>query len=193
MLDLVLGREDTDVARLLELLQKLLDKTESNTDQYKEVVQKLQNTIRRMIEEDPYSQMTVIGQTGMFKASHFNNLDEDDKQVLKKNDALKEDASKSIDLVKLLQQKPKLDYELRDQYKSSTITFKFVAFKTANVWNQSIQMPKRVFFTTKFYMFRQTQTEQVMLMLPKSVARNLEYQQVLHAREAGGSNLLKGR
>ena len=54
-------------------------------------------------------------------------------------------------------------------------------------------MPKRVFFTTKFYMFRQTQTEQVMLMLPKSVARNLEYQQVLHAREAGGSNLLKGR
>lgn len=193
MLDVVLGREDTDVAKLLELLDKLLDKNESSAGQHKEAVQKLQNTIKRMLEEDPYSQMAVIGKTGMFKASQFSNLEDDDKQQLEKNDALEAGAAKNLDLAKIRPPKPKLEHELSDPWKSSTISFKFVAFKTANVWSQSVQMPSRVFFTMKFYMFRQTQTEQVVLRLPTSVAKNMQHQQALQSREVGTSALLKGK
>lgn len=134
MLDVVLGREDTDVAKLLELLDKLLDRNESNSGRYKEVVQKLQRTIKRMLEEDPYSQMAVIGKTGIFKAGHFSNLEDEDKASLEKNDA-EAGAAKNLDLAKILPPTPKLEYELSDPCKSSTISFKFVAFKTANVWS----------------------------------------------------------
>ena len=82
--------------------------------------------------------MAVIGKTGMFKASHFSNLEDEDKQQLQKNEAVQAEVAKNLDLAKVLPPKPKLEYELSDQYKSSTISFKFVAFKTANVWNQSI-------------------------------------------------------
>lgn len=41
MLDVLLGRDDTDVQKLLELLQKLLDKTQEHQQQYKGVISKL--------------------------------------------------------------------------------------------------------------------------------------------------------
>jgi hypothetical protein len=69
--------------------------------------------------------------------------------------------------------KPKLEIELKDQFKASTISIKIVAFKTPNMLNRSISMPNRVFFTTKFFTFRKTTTDQVILRLPKSVAKDL--------------------
>lgn len=138
MLDVVLGREDTDVARLLELLENLLEKNEGNSNQHKEVVNKLQRTIQRMLEEGPYSQMAVIGKTGMFKAGQFGNLAEDDKRSLEKNEALEGDLAKRLDIAKALPPKPTLERELQDHHAASAISFKFVAFKTANSWNQSI-------------------------------------------------------
>lgn len=85
--------------------------------------------------------------------------------------------------------KPKLDIEYNDQFKSSTISFKFIAIKTPSVLNQSVQMPHRVQFSTKFFMFRERKAEPVVLRLPKSVARSLKHQNVMQEREANGEDL----
>ena len=53
---------------------------------------------------------------------------------------------------------------------------KFVAFKTMLNINRSISMPKRLYFTTKFYTFRETTTREVLLRLPKAEAKDLEEQ-----------------
>ena len=53
---------------------------------------------------------------------------------------------------------------------------KFVAFKTMLNINRSISMPKRLYFTTKFYTFRETSTREVLLRLPKAEAKDLEEQ-----------------
>ena len=79
----------------------------------------------------------------------------------------------------LVTYKPKLDIELKDQFKASTISIKIVAFKTPSILNRSIAMPNRVYFTTKFFTFRQTKTDQVFLRLPKSVAKDLQQQQTM--------------
>jgi len=80
--------------------------------------------------------------------------------------------------------KPSLDIEYNDQYKASKITFKFVAFKTPKQINRSISMPNRVFFTTKFYTFKQSKTEQVLLRLPKLLAKNMKEQSNMQAAVA---------
>jgi len=59
-----------------------------------------------------------------------------------------------------------------------------VAFKKPNVLNRSILMPDRLFFTTKFYTFRETKTAGVQLRLPKAVANDLEQQRAAQNAQA---------
>lgn len=113
-----------------------------------------------MLETDPMSQMTMFGTSGTFKASQFNNLPEQDKiQILKDSGRSKDTKSVSsgqgLDM-NLATYKPKIDIELKDQFKASTISIKIVAFKTPSILNRSIAMPTRVYFTTKFFTFRET-------------------------------------
>ena len=160
---------------MTDLLQKLLTQTQGNQELYKDVISRLQNSILRMLETDPNSQLTMFGTTGRFKALQFNNLPEQDKiQIL--NDSARTikslNSGQALDM-NMLTYKPKIEIELKDQFKASTISIKIVAFKTPNMLNRSISMPNRVYFTTKFFTFRKTTTDQVILRLPKSVAKDL--------------------
>lgn len=103
--------------------------------------------------------MSVVGRSGYFNTGKNRNLAEDDKKLLAVNEVFKDGIPKNIDIEKAIPVKPKLELEYKDPKMASTVSFKFVAFKTANNWNQQIQMPTRVFFTMKFYMFRETKTE----------------------------------
>ena len=58
---------------------------------------------------------------------------------------------------------------------------KFVAFKTNTKINRHVLMPQRLYFTTKFYTFRERKTAQVLLRLPKAEARDLDAQKKLHS------------
>ena len=88
-----------------------------------------------MLEGDPYSQMSVVGRSGYFNTGKYSNLGEDDKKLLAVNKVLQDGHPKNIDLEKAIPVKPKLELELKDPLMASTVTFKFVAFKTANNWN----------------------------------------------------------
>ena len=66
--------------------------------------------------------------------------------------------------------KPKLDLELKDMLRACEINIKFVFFKTPQYLNREIRMPKKVFFTAKFFTKRQTKTGNVSLRLPKAQA-----------------------
>ena len=63
----------------------------------------------------------------------------------------------------LIASEPRMDLELQDPYKASTITVKFVALKTALQLNPDWTVPTKLFFTFKFFTFRSLQTEPVLL------------------------------
>lgn len=71
--------------------------------------------------------------------------------------------------------RPSLDIELKGKTKpmASTLTFKFIAIKTLDVADMPSVFPSRVFFTQKFYNFKESKTEPGLLRLPLSVAKNL--------------------
>jgi len=65
---------------------------------------------------------------------------------------------------------PNLDLEHKDDFKASTFTFKFVSFKASQgQYNQQtqMQMPSKMFFTLKFFSFKETKTETVVLKAPQ--------------------------
>ncbi len=63
---------------------------------------------------------------------------------------------------RLLASEPRLDLEMGDPLKASTITMKFVAVKTPfNCGN--INFPTKVYFTFKFFTFHSVHTETVYL------------------------------
>jgi|TARA_B110000285_G_scaffold129590_1_gene145789 hypothetical protein len=85
-------------------------------------------------------------------------------------------APEMLDITKY-QIKPKIDLEINDILKASEISIKFVVFKTPQSMNRDIRMPKKVFFTTKFFTKRQSKTGLVFLRLAKSVAADFKKQQ----------------
>lgn len=70
---------------------------------------------------------------------------------------------------KLIASEPRMDIEMQDIYKASTLTFKFVAMKTP--FNPDIQIPSKVFFTFKFFTFKSVETEKVVLKLPPELEK----------------------
>lgn len=46
------------------------------------MIARLEGQIIRMLDQDPYSQMTMFGTTGRFKALQFNNLPDKDKRAI---------------------------------------------------------------------------------------------------------------
>ena len=132
MLEVLLGRDDTDAAKLIELLKSLLGKIDKNQVKYKDAVAKLQTTITRMLENDPYSELSVVSKTGLYKTGHFGNLIDEDKRMLENNKVVDKDAAKALDLENIGPFKPNMEIELKDSFKASKISFKFVAFRTAN-------------------------------------------------------------
>lgn len=63
---------------------------------------------------------------------------------------------------RLLASEPRLEMELHDPLKASTLTFKFVAVKTP--FNTiAVPFPSKVFFTFKFFTFHTVHTETVAL------------------------------
>jgi hypothetical protein len=68
---------------------------------------------------------------------------------------------------RLIASEPRLDLELHDPLKASTISFKFVAVKTPfTISSMLTDFPKKLFFTFKFFTFSQSQTETVFLKDP---------------------------
>lgn len=57
--------------------------------------------------------------------------------------------------------------------KATEISIKFLVFKTPISMNRDIRMPKKVYFTTKFFTQRKSETGLVFLRLEKSVAADL--------------------
>jgi len=66
---------------------------------------------------------------------------------------------------KLLATEPRMEAELHDAYKASTITLKFVAFKTA-FQVSNVQIPQKLYFTFKFFTFKAVETEKVIFRAP---------------------------
>ena len=62
---------------------------------------------------------------------------------------------------RLLASEPRLDLELDDPFKASTLTFKFVAVKTS--FTQTSTIPLKLYFTFKFYTFHTVHSETVTL------------------------------
>lgn len=108
------------------------------------------------------------------RALHFNNLPEDDKKQILEASA-RTMSSGSLDLASqtLL---PDVELEKRDMYKASSINIKFVAFRTPKPkeLTRQVQLPARLYFKMKFYMFPEAVTERLLLRLPKAIAANLE-------------------
>ena len=134
MLDVLINREDTDVTKLIELLKKLIEKTNGNEEIYKDSISKLQQQIIFLLEKDPFSQLSVFGTSGRFKALQFNNLSDEDKLSIIQNSSGDSDKKKST-ILNFPEQnyRPKLDIELKDQFKASSISLKFIAFKTPSI------------------------------------------------------------
>jgi hypothetical protein len=81
--------------------------------------------------------------------------------------------------------RPQVELELRDQFIASTVSFRLVAFKTLAVQPSSRSVPKRMFFSLKFYNFRESKTEQTLLRLPLKVAKNMAQQHTLQQNASG--------
>lgn len=60
---------------------------------------------------------------------------------------------------RLIASEPRLDLELHDPYKASTITFKFVAVKTPFQFPNGLAYPSKVYFTFKFFTFTAVHSE----------------------------------
>jgi hypothetical protein len=61
---------------------------------------------------------------------------------------------------RLLASEPRLDLELQDPLRASTLTFKFVAVKTSF---SNANIPQKMYFTFKFFTFHAVHTETVAL------------------------------
>lgn len=61
---------------------------------------------------------------------------------------------------KLIASEPRLDLEVDDPYKASTVTFKFVAVKTS--FSKAV-IPTKIYFTFKFFTFKTKKTKTVAL------------------------------
>ena len=64
---------------------------------------------------------------------------------------------------RLLASEPRLDLELHDPLRASTLTVKFVAVKTPFL---ATTFPSRIYLTFKFYTFHSVHTETVVLRSP---------------------------
>lgn len=79
--------------------------------------------------------MSIVGRSGYFNTGKNSNLPDDDKKLLAVNEVFKDGIPKNIDIEKAIPVKPKLELEYKDPMMASTISLKFVAFKTANNWS----------------------------------------------------------
>ena len=75
---------------------------------------------------------------------------------------------KTTTLSKVDSIKPNLEREFSDKYKGSDISIRILAFKTGSTIEKTIAMPKRMYFTTKFYTFGEVKTEKVILTQPNA-------------------------
>mmetsp|Transcript_39124 Transcript_39124/g.59684 ORF Transcript_39124/g.59684 Transcript_39124/m.59684 type:complete len:129 (-) Transcript_39124:2481-2867(-) len=113
MVDVLFNREDVDVLKLMELLHKLIVKMQEQPG-FKEVVDRLQNQILKLLENDISSQLTFFGASGRFKALHFNNLpDADKKAILSSCGGDGSSREGGLDFSKF-KYKPSIDVELKD-------------------------------------------------------------------------------
>lgn len=128
--------------------------------------------------------MAVFGTSGKLRALHFTNLPpEDKKQIIDASARGLSGASpEALDLAKQTPL-PSVETEKADPRKASSINLKFVAFRTPKELTRTVQLPSRLFFTLKFYMFPEARTERLLLRLPKAIA-NLDEQDELHREEA---------
>ena len=75
---------------------------------------------------------------------------------------------------KLLATEPRMDFEVNDPYKASTFSLKFVALKTPMIMNTVSPLPSKVFFTFKFFTFKEVKSETCILSLPPDVEKQIK-------------------
>ena len=75
---------------------------------------------------------------------------------------------------KLLATEPRMDFEVNDPFKASTFTFKFVALKTPMILNTVSAIPQKLFFTFKFFTFKEVKSEVCILSLPPDVEKQMK-------------------
>lgn len=56
----------------------------------------------------------------------------------------------------LLSKEPKMELEYNDAFKASTVTFKFMSFKSPmHLPSDSMNLPSKFYFTFKFFSFKE--------------------------------------
>lgn len=69
---------------------------------------------------------------------------------------------------------PRMENEVNDPYKASTLSFKFVAFKTpVSLFGvdatSDIVIPQKMYFSFKFFTFQSIVSEKVVIKLPNEI------------------------
>ena len=104
----------------------------------------------------------IFGTSGKKVSPGYQDFSEKEKLVLISHSSgfinLKTTGFSKIDSFR-----PNLEREFSDKYKGSEISMRILAFKTAETIDHSIAMPRRMFFTTKFYTFKEIKTENAIL------------------------------
>jgi hypothetical protein len=78
--------------------------------------------------------------------------------------------SASLTSDSLTKDKLAIDVELSDPLQASTITFKFICYKTP--WSKFESTPKKLYFHFKFFTFPTVKTASVMIKNPNEHAMN---------------------
>jgi hypothetical protein len=119
----------------------------------------------------PTPKNPVFGTSGAFHDAKYSDLSSKDRSEIQ-SQSTKEGAGANNDFFPLAL-RPNLGRELEDKFIASTISMKFVAFKTLDARASATRLPQRVFFTTKFYSFKESRSDVGLLRLPLQVAKDL--------------------
>jgi hypothetical protein len=97
--------------------------------------------------------MNVFGAQGGMSILQCKELSRQDKINLLKIGVGKNMLDPETE-AKLLASEPRMELEVNDPYKASTLSFKFVAIKTPLSFNPELQIPQKLYFTFKFFTFK---------------------------------------
>lgn len=169
----ILEQGEENVASLLKfLIQLVLQNPTMNQEGLSAEAKQEMNkkNLLELLKSESQYKMNVFGTQGGMSLLQSKELSRQDKINLIRLGIGKNLLDQETE-ARLLASEPKMENEILDLYKASTITFKFVAFKTPIVFmnNSSIAMPSKLYFTFKFFTFKEMQTEKVMLRLPSEV------------------------
>lgn len=104
----------------------------------------------------------MFGTTGKHISPGYSDFSEKEKLVLISHSSgflnLKTTGLSKVDSFR-----PNLEREFTDKYKGSQISIGILAYKTPEIIDHNIAMPRRMFFTTKFYTFDNIKTANAIL------------------------------